>query len=480
MRIHKMGQAPLRMKALASPLIRPRRLLPPPPAQAQGAAPRSVSAIRKFFLLNAPISVHFRTPKYNYNSPGASPFRTLNTNTTTTTTTTSATVRRSLHSVHYRSYSCAPGMTVGIPPKPPYATQPHISNYVKIVEVGPRDGLQNEKAIVPTATKLMLIEKLSRTGLSVIEAGAFVSPKWIPQMADTPQILQHLDRHHNKPAQVVAAASSRHGPAAKPPAEIVYPYLVPNLQGLKRALALGTANLKEVAIFASASEGFSQKNINCSVAESLDRFRPVLELCRSMSPPIRVRGYISMVISCPYDGPTPPTAVAEVTQSLLDMGCYEISLGDTNGTGTPASVSQLLTTILSKPYSIPVKRLACHFHDTYNQALVNSMTALYFGVRVFDSSVAGLGGCPYSRGATGNVSTEDLVYFLHGMGMETGVNLEKVSEVGDWISKELGRPNGSKVGPVLLGKKRLLVGKEEEGGDTQQQQQQRQGGHVKL
>ena len=339
-------------------------------------------------------------------------------------------------------------------PKPPYVTQPQNSNYVKIVEVGPRDGLQNEKAIVPTSSKLMLIEKLSRTGLSVIEAGAFVSPKWVPQMADTPQILQHLDKHKSTTTALPKTTAK--------PLEIVYSYLVPNLQGLKSALALGTTNLKEVAIFASASEGFSRKNINCSVAESLNRFHPVLELCRSTSPPIRVRGYISMVISCPYDGPTPPTAVAEVTQSLLDMGCYEVSLGDTNGSGTPAGVSKLLITILNKPYSIPVKKLACHFHDTYNQALVNSMTALYYGVRVFDSSVAGLGGCPYSRGATGNVSTEDLVYFLHGMGMETGVNLERVSEVGDWISKELGRPNGSKVGPVLLGRKRLLEEKEQE------------------
>ena len=361
-------------------------------------------------------------------------------------TAAAATARR-LHSAHRY-----PGMTVDIP-KPPYATQSQNSNYVKIVEVGPRDGLQNEKVIVPTATKLMLIEKLSQTGLSVIEAGAFVSPKWVPQMADTPKILQHLGIQSETTAK---------------PSEIVYPYLVPNLQGLKSALALGTTNLKEVAIFASASEGFSRKNINCSIAESLDRFRPVLELCRSTSPPIRVRGYISMVISCPYDGPTPPTTVAEVTQSLLELGCYEISLGDTNGSGTPASVSKLLTTILNKPYSIPAKKLACHFHDTYNQALVNSMTALYFGVRVFDSSVAGLGGCPYSRGATGNVSTEDLVYFFHGMGMETGVDLERVSEVGDWISKELGRPNGSKVGPALLGRKRLLEEKEQE------QEQQRQ------
>ena len=404
-----MNQIPSRM---TTTLLSPSRSRPHPAQRASFSL--LVSSIKKFNTSLATLAPRFPNPA-------------------------ATSTRRRLH----RSYS--PGMTVDIP-KSPYATHPQNSNHVKIVEVGPRDGLQNEKAIVPTATKLMLIEKLSQTGLSVIEAGAFVSPKWVPQMADTPIILQHLDK---RSAETAAKSS-----------EIIYPYLVPNLQGLKSALALGTTNLKEVAIFASASDGFSRKNINCSVPESLDRFRPVLELCRSQSPPIRVRGYISMVISCPYDGPTPPTTVAEVTQSLLDMGCYEISLGDTNGSGTPASVSKLLTTILNKPYSIPVKKLACHFHDTYNQALVNSMTALCFGIRVFDSSVAGLGGCPYSRGATGNVSTEDLVYFLHGMGMETGVNLERVSEVGDWISKELGRANGSKVGPALLGRKNLLEEKQ--------------------
>lgn len=310
---------------------------------------------------------------------------------------------------------------------------PSHSNFVKIVEVGPRDGLQNEKTIVPTKTKLALIEKLAATGLTVIEAGAFVNPKWVPQMADTPQILQYLDQHP------LAVANSD---------GITFPYLVPNLQGLQRALDLGTTNLKEVAIFASASEGFSKKNINCTIDESFERFRPVLELCHDRG--IRVRGYISMIFSCPYDGPTPPTRVAEVTKKLLDYGCYEVSLGDTNGTGTPTLTSVLLNTLLSKPYSIPISKLACHFHDTYNSALVNAMTALYMGVRVFDSSVAGLGGCPYAEGATGNVSTEDLVYFLHGMGVETGVDLEGISRVGEWISKELGRANGSKVGPALL------------------------------
>ncbi|KAF8470844.1 putative 3-hydroxymethyl-3-methylglutaryl-CoA lyase 2-like protein [Kalaharituber pfeilii] len=327
----------------------------------------------------------------------------------------------------------------------PAASHP---NYVKIVEVGPRDGLQNEKTIVPTPTKISLINKLSSTGLRVIEAGAFVSPKWVPQMSDTPQILVHLDKH---PTPAVAAAGAD---------GIMYPYLVPNIQGLRRALELGTTNLKEIAIFASASEGFSQRNINCSIAESLVRFRHVLDLAKEKG--IRVRGYISMVISCPYDGPTPPAVVADVTQKLLDMGCYEISLGDTNGSGTPATVSALLTTLTSKPYLIPVNKLACHFHDTYNQALVNSMAALYHGIRVFDSSVAGLGGCPYSKGATGNVSTEDLVYFLEGIGFHTGVDLERVSEVGEWISNELGRKNGSKVGPALLTRRRAELEKEKE------------------
>ncbi|RPB23017.1 aldolase [Terfezia boudieri ATCC MYA-4762] len=326
-----------------------------------------------------------------------------------------------------------------------YSQNPALhSNFVKIVEVGARDGLQNEKTIVPTKTKLALIEKLSQTGLLVIEAGAFVSPKWVPHMADTPQILQYLDKHP-------AGGAQSEG--------ITYPYLVPNLQGLERALGLGTTNLKEVAIFASASEGFSQKNINCSIDKSLERFRPVLELCHDRG--IRVRGYISMIFSCPYDGPTPPTRVAEVTKKLLDMGCYEVSLGDTNGMGTPPLTSILLTTLLSKPYAIPVSKLACHFHDTYNSALVNAMTALYLGVRTFDSSVAGLGGCPYSKGATGNVSTEDLIYFLHGMGMETGVDLEGVSRIGEWISKELGRSNGSKVGPALLTRVRTEEEKKE-------------------
>ncbi|KAI5803384.1 hypothetical protein DFH27DRAFT_481673 [Peziza echinospora] len=346
-----------------------------------------------------------------------------------------------------------------LPAKPQHT--PSSSNYVKIVEVGPRDGLQNEKTIVPTETKLSLINQLATTGLRVIEAGAFVSPRWVPQMADTPDILVHLDK--NPPLEatsstVVARSENSQNNAEDGSSAITYPYLVPNVKGLERAISLlensssSNTHLREVAIFASASEGFSQKNINCSVAESLERFRPVMALAKQKD--IRVRGYISMVISCPYDGPTPPSAVAEVTKALLDMGCYEISLGDTNGSGTPATVTALLATLLSKPYSIPVSSLACHFHDTFNQALVNAMTALYHGIRIFDSSVAGLGGCPYSKGATGNVSTEDLVYFLEGVGFHTGVDLEKVSEVGEWISVQLGRRNGSKVGPALLARRR--------------------------
>ncbi|KAL7272122.1 hypothetical protein RUND412_005078 [Rhizina undulata] len=310
---------------------------------------------------------------------------------------------------------------------------------VRIVEVGARDGLQNEKVIVPLETKIALIERLSKTGLKCIEAGSFVSPKWVPQMADTSSILSHLT---TKP------------PVA--PVPISYSYLTPNLKGLESYLssfprtAAPSPHNSEIAIFASASESFSQKNINCSIAESLLRFAPLVS--QALSHGLRVRGYVSMVVGCPYDGPTPPEKVAEVVEGLLEMGCYEVSLGDTNGVGTPGSVVRLLQHLIGDR-KIPVEKLAAHFHDTYGQAIVNCLVALEAGVRTFDSSVAGLGGCPYSKGATGNVATEDLVYFLEGTGTKTNVDLDKLVEVGDWISKQLGRKNGSKVGTALMAKR---------------------------
>ncbi|KAK6360332.1 hypothetical protein TWF730_006478 [Orbilia blumenaviensis] len=323
------------------------------------------------------------------------------------------------------------------------------NDFVKIVEVGPRDGLQNEKAIVPLQTKIKLIERLSTTGLRVIEAGSFVAPKWVPQMADSTSILAHLLR--NPP------------PAPQP---VTYPFLVPNLKGLESALphnsnsgaavaeeaevkGVESKGASEISIFASASEGFSLKNLNCSIATSFDRFAPVV--AKALQNGIKVRGYVSMVISCPYSGDTPPEKVVEVTKRLLDMGCYEVSLGDTTGVGNPYTVDVLMKALIEA--GVPVEKLACHFHDTYGQAIVNCMVGLANGVRVFDSSVAGLGGCPYAKGATGNVATEDLVYFLHSVGMKTGVDLEKVSEVGAWISDAIGRKNNSKVGPALLARK---------------------------
>ncbi|KAK6504831.1 hypothetical protein TWF481_006768 [Arthrobotrys musiformis] len=309
--------------------------------------------------------------------------------------------------------------------------------FVKIVEVGPRDGLQNEKAIVPLHTKISLIERLSTTGLTVIEAGSFVAPKWVPQMADSTSILSHLLR--SPP------------PAPQP---VTYPFLVPNLKGLESALPRTTppppsAGASEIAIFASASEGFSLKNLNCSIDTSFERFAPVVQ--KALENNIKVRGYVSMVISCPYSGDTPPEKVVQVTKRLLDMGCYEVSLGDTTGVGNPYTIDVLMKALIDG--GVPVDKLACHFHDTYGQAIVNCMVGLANGVRVFDSSVAGLGGCPYAKGATGNVATEDLVYFLHSVGMKTGVDLEKVSEVGAWISDAIGRKNNSKVGPALLAKR---------------------------
>jgi hydroxymethylglutaryl-CoA lyase len=309
---------------------------------------------------------------------------------------------------------------------------------VRIVEVGARDGLQNEKTTVTLDTKLELLLRLSKTGLRHIEAGSFVSPKWVPQMSNTSAILSQLETTREKDDG------------------ITYSYLVPNTKGLSgflEAKPTPATTGNEIAVFASASEGFSQKNLNCSIADSLARFEPVV--VSALENGYQVRGYVSMVIACPYSGPTPPQAVAEVVEKLLEMGCYEISLGDTNGVGTPGTVGKLLRYLVDER-RIPPERLAAHFHDTYGQAIVNSLVALEHGIRTFDSSVGGLGGCPYAKGATGNVATEDLVYFLEGTGVHTGVDLEQLVGIGEWISKTLGKGNGSRVGRALAGKKGLM------------------------
>ena len=294
---------------------------------------------------------------------------------------------------------------------------------VKIVEVGPRDGLQNEKQLVPAAAKVELIDRLGMAGLKAIEATAFVSPKWVPQMGDA--------------AEVMASLPRRHG--------VSYPVLVPNLKGFEQALAAGA---EEVAVFAAASEAFSQKNINCSIAESLARFRPVMEAARQNN--IRVRGYVSCVLGCPYQGAVQPAAVAEVAARLLEMGCYEISLGDTIGVGTPAGVQRMLDEVM---LLAPAERLAGHYHDTYGMALANIYASLEMGVAVFDASVAGLGGCPYAAGASGNVATEDVVYLMNGLGLETGVDLDRLVDAGAWICAELGRAPASKVARAMLAKR---------------------------
>ncbi len=290
---------------------------------------------------------------------------------------------------------------------------------VRIVEVGPRDGLQNEKAVVPTDVKVELVERLAAAGLPAVEAGAFVSPKWVPQMADS--------------AEVLARVSRRRGTA--------YPVLVPNEKGLEAALAAG---VEEIAVFGAASESFSRKNINCSIDESLERFRPVA--ARALERGLKVRGYVSCVLGCPYEGAVEPAKVAEVSARLAEIGCYEVSLGDTIGTGTPAKARAMVEAVAAR---VPVERLALHFHDTYGQALANILACLETGVSVVDSSVAGLGGCPYAKGASGNVATEDVLYMLDGLGIETGADLSSVAETGSWISDALGRPNGSKVGLAL-------------------------------
>jgi hydroxymethylglutaryl-CoA lyase len=294
---------------------------------------------------------------------------------------------------------------------------------VKIVEVGPRDGLQNEPRRVPSAVKVELIDRLGQAGLKVIEATAFVSPKWVPQMGDAAEVMARLTRRPG----------------------VSYPVLVPNLKGFEQALAAG---VEEIAVFAAASEAFSQKNINCSIAESLERFRPVAAAARQNG--IRVRGYVSCVVGCPYQGEVPPAAVAEVAARLAEMGCYEISLGDTIGVGTPAAVQRMLEEVERR---VPVARLAGHYHDTYGQALANIYASLEMGVAVFDASVAGLGGCPYAAGASGNVATEDVVYLMNGLGLETGVDLDRLVDAGAWICAELGRAPSSKVARAVLAKR---------------------------
>jgi hydroxymethylglutaryl-CoA lyase len=286
---------------------------------------------------------------------------------------------------------------------------------VRIVEVGPRDGLQNESGVITVDAKIALIEALQDAGLTCIEAGSFVSPNWVPQMADTAEVLARLRR---KPG-------------------VTYTALVPNLRGLEQALAAGVA---QIAVFAAASETFSQRNINCSIADSFLRFAPVMEKARAAG--ISVRGYVSCVLGCPYEGPVAPKAVADVAAKLLALGCDEISLGDTIGVGTPLRARRLVECVTE---TIPLRQLALHFHDTNGQALANILACLELGVAVVDSSVAGLGGCPYAAGATGNVATEDLVYMLDGMGIETGVDLPLLCAAGNQISAELGRATASKV-----------------------------------
>ncbi|WEZ85279.1 hydroxymethylglutaryl-CoA lyase (plasmid) [Rhizobium sp. 32-5/1] len=292
--------------------------------------------------------------------------------------------------------------------------------HVRIVEVGPRDGLQNEKTIVPVDVKVALIEALADAGLTSIEVGSFVSPKWVPQMADS--------------AEVLARIRNRAG--------VRYTVLTPNLEGFDRALA---CNVQEVALFASASQSFSQRNINCSIEDSLARFVPIMDKARHHK--VRVRGYVSCVLGCPYEGEVPAVAVARVASRLFEMGCYEISLGDTIGIGTPTKARSLIERVAA---DVPMDRLALHFHDTYGQALANIYACLELGVSVIDSAVAGLGGCPYAAGASGNVATEDVVYMLEGMGVKTGIDLSLLGLAGQVISRHLQRMPASKVSRALM------------------------------
>ncbi|WP_447553316.1 hydroxymethylglutaryl-CoA lyase [Vreelandella sp. EE22] len=290
---------------------------------------------------------------------------------------------------------------------------------VRLVEVGPRDGLQNEKELVPTQVKLEFIKRLADAGCTHIEAASFVSPRWVPQMADHREVMQGVERRPG----------------------VIYSALTPNLKGLEAAIECG---VEEVAVFGAASEAFSQKNINCSIAESLERFEPVVLQARQAG--LRVRGYVSCVLGCPYEGDVEPAQVAWVAKALYQMGCHEVSLGDTIGTGTPSKAKHMLEAVAAK---VPINNLAAHFHDTYGQALANLYAVLEEGVSVIDSSVAGLGGCPYAKGASGNVASEDVVYMLDGLGITSGIDLKMLARTGRWITQAINAPNRSRAGTAL-------------------------------
>ena len=296
-----------------------------------------------------------------------------------------------------------------------------LPTHVRLIEVGPRDGLQNEALPISVADKVQLVDALTDAGLGYIEVGSFVSPKWVPQMAGSAEVFAQIRR---KPG-------------------VVYGALAPNMRGFEDAVAAG---VKEVAVFAAASEAFSQRNINCSISESLARFVPIIEAAKQHG--ISVRGYVSCVLGCPYEGQVSPQQVAQVAKELFAMGCYEVSLGDTIGTGTPTATRTLFEAVTAY---VPREKLAGHFHDTYGQALVNIYASLQEGIAVFDSSIAGLGGCPYAKGASGNVATEEVVYMLNGMGIETGVDMDKLLLAGEHICNVLGRVTGSRVAKARQG-----------------------------
>lgn len=296
-----------------------------------------------------------------------------------------------------------------------------LPSQVKIVEVGPRDGLQNEPGQIGTSVKVELIKQLADAGIRAIEAASFVSPKWVPQMADSAEVMEQIDK---KPG-------------------VTYSALTPNMKGFENAMACG---VDEVAIFAAASEQFSQKNINCSIEESLQRFAPIMAAAKEQDMP--VRGYISCVLGCPYQGEVVPSEVARVAKALADMGCYEISLGDTIGVGTPGATKSMLKAVSE---TVPTEQLAVHCHDTYGQALANIYAALEMDVAVVDSSVAGLGGCPYAKGASGNVATEDVLFMLNGLGIETGIDMERLLDAGRYVMQALGRESNSKAARALAG-----------------------------